>query len=72
MVLVLSSMYSSNNNLTESSDLLNISGKRYNRNTSKTIWSYNPDDAATKVCVPYEKENYNFFNFNFLKFLFRN
>lgn len=48
MVLVLSSMYSSNNNLTESSDLLNISGKRYNRNTSKTIWSYNPDDTTTK------------------------
>ena len=50
MVLVLSSMYSSNNNLSEaSSELLNISGKRYNRNSSKTIWSYNPEDATGKV-----------------------
>jgi hypothetical protein len=68
MVLVLSSMYSSNNNLTESSDSLNISGKRYNRNTSKTIWSYNPDDATTKVSVPHAKENYNLFILIFSNF----
>ena len=48
MVLVLP-MFSTNNNLTESNELLNISGKRYDRNASKTIWSYNPDDATKKV-----------------------
>jgi hypothetical protein len=52
-------MYSSSNNLNESSELLNISGKRYNRNASKTIWSYNPEEVLIKVIKHFNQKHFS-------------
>jgi hypothetical protein len=34
----------------KSDDDLNVNGKKFHRNSQKTIWSYNPDDTLIRVC----------------------
>lgn len=48
-----------NNNFYESSNAsLNISGRRFSKiSSSKTIWSYNPEDILSKVRFHNKKKN---------------